>query len=69
MSDEPLLENIRALGPRVRKDGAWPFGRLAEALGVEPNHAPLNRALRTLIAHGEWEVEGRVDSRVYRPAE
>lgn len=64
----PMMESIRALGSRVRKDGAWPLGRFAEALGVKPNNRSLNRALRTLIINGEWDAEGSTDSRVYRPA-
>jgi hypothetical protein len=51
----------------VRKDGAWPPGRLAEGVGVEPQDSTFKRALRELCESGEWTAEGQTRARVYRP--
>jgi hypothetical protein len=62
-----MADQIRALAERVRKDGAWPPGRLAEGVGVEPQDSTFKRALRELCESGEWTAEGQTRARVYRP--
>jgi hypothetical protein len=70
--DEPsalatMVEGIESLAPRVLKDGAWPPGRLADALGVDQSNGTFKRALRRLVDGLKWEALGATRARVYRP--
>lgn len=66
---EALIDEIRALAPEVRKDGAWAPHRLAEAVGRQRDDWAFKQALGALLESGEWIAEGKTRSRVVRPAD
>jgi hypothetical protein len=62
-----MVEAINALADTVRKDHAWPPGRIADAVGTEVNNGTFRRALRALVDSSQWVCEGQTRARVYRP--
>jgi hypothetical protein len=66
---ETLIDEIRALAPEVRKDGAWPIHRIAEAVRRQRDDRSFKAALGELLESGEWVAEGKTRSRVIRPSD
>jgi hypothetical protein len=50
-----MVEAIDALADTVRKDYAWPPGRIADAVGSTQQTGTFRRALRALVDSGRWD--------------